>query len=321
MDNIKQLKKILGKGLRENVPMREFTTMQVGGAADFVYIANSIDDLVKAVLAAKKTETPFIVLGGGSNVIASDSGFAGLIILNKSSNIAYLPEKSQVMVDSGVSLGSLVMSAAGHSLSGLEALVGIPGTVGGAVYGSAGAYRVELNSFVKSITLLSVDGKIVRYRGDWLACAYRSTRLKRAKKEGKEIPIILCVKLQLAHGKKDEILRKISQYQNMRNEKVPYDKPSSGSIFKNPGRVPASQSLGKENPKMSSAGYLLEQIEAKKMHLNGAAVSKKHANFVINNKNAKASDIRKLIESLRAKVYDEFKIFLEEEVEYIGEWS
>lgn len=308
MIEAKQLKKLLGKNLVENASLRDYTSMRVGGVADFLFIAKTVGELITAVETSKKLKIPYLILGGGSNVIVSDFGFAGLVIINKSANIAFLADKSQILADSGVIMARLVMESASHNLTGLESLTGIPGTVGGAIYNNAGAQGVTIVNFVKSITLLSPEGKIVRYRGEWLKPGYRVTRLKQLKKEGKEIPIILSVKLQLASNKKEEILRKIQHYQESKINSQDYQKPSAGCIFKNP-------------PGEKSAGYLLEQIGAKKMRVGGARVSAKHANFIINNKDAKARDIRQLIEQLRDKVMEKYQILLEEEVEYVGQWK
>lgn len=315
-NNFSKLKKILGKNLEENIELKKYTTMRVGGVADYFYVAKTIDDLIKAVLATKKLNIPYVVIGGGSNIIVSDFGFAGLVILNRASNIAKISDKSQLIVDSGVNLTRLVMETVNFALSGLEALVGIPGTIGGAVYGNAGAYGTEISNLIKSITLLSPDGKIVRYHGDWLKPSYRCTRLKQLKKSGVEIPIILSVKLQLSSNKREEILKKIQYYQAKRLLKIPYDKPSAGSIFKNPYPRGTAQ-FAKEK----TAGAMLENIGAKKLRLGDAQVSVKHANIIINNKNAKASEIRKLIEQLREEVNEKYHILLEEEVEYVGQWK
>lgn len=312
----KELRKFLGKNLEENVELKKYTTMRVGGVADYFYAAKTIDELIKAVLSAKKIETPYFILGGGSNIIVSDFGFPGLVILNRSNNIAKITDKSQLIVDSGVNLTRLVMETVNYGFSGLEPLVGIPGTVGGAVYGNAGAYGMEISALIKSITLLSPDGKIVRYRGDWLKSGYRTTRLKQLKKTGKEIPIILSVKLQLSSNKREEILKKIQYYQAKRLEKISYDKPSAGSVFKNPYPRGTTQ-FAKEK----TAGAMLENIGAKKLRFGDAQVSAKHANIIINNKNAKASEIRQLIEELREEVNEKYHILLEEEVEYVGQWK
>lgn len=307
MNKIKELKSILGKDLKENIVLANYTTMKVGGQADYFFVADDLDQLVKAVLAAKKVALNFIVLGNGSNVLISDDGFRGLVIINRSVNIAFIAEKCQVIVDSGVGLSRLIIKSADHEMGGLEPLFGIPGTVGGAVYGNVGAFGSEISRFIKSITLLSSKGKIIRIKPSELDFQYRSSRLKEMKKNCKEIPIILSVKFQLSPIKKEEILKKLSYYRNQREEKQPYDKPSCGSIFKNYNDQPA--------------GLLLDQSGAKKIKIGGAEVSKKHANFIINSKKASSVDIKEIIDKMKTLVKEKQGIELEEEIEYVGDFN
>lgn len=309
MDKGKELKSILGEGFKEHVVLRDYATMKVGGVADYFYLARTIDELVKAITAARQLNIPYEILGGGSNVIISDFGFGGLLVLNRTSNLAILEDKAQAIVDSGVSLARLIIEAANHNLGGLEAFYGIPGTVGGAVYGNAGSQDVEICQLLKSLTLFSPQGKIVKYPVSWLEAGYRTTKLKKLKKGNQLVPVILSAKFQLSHNKKEEILRKIAYYKKLRQEKQPYNQPSAGSIFKNPGKEPEK-----------SAGYILERIGAKRTKVGDARVSKKHANFIINYGKAKAVDIRSLIDQLRDKAREKEGIILEEEIEYIGQW-
>lgn len=309
MDKFSQLKSILGENVQEHVVLRDYTTMKAGGVADYFFVAKTIEELIQAIMAAKKLDIPYQVLGGCSNILVSDFGFGGLIILNRTANLVVLADKAQIIVDSGASLARLITEAANHGLIGLENLYGIPGTVGGAIYGNIGAHKAEISGLLKSITLLSPAGKIVKYPAKWLEAGYRTTKIKKMKKENKEIPVILSAKFQLAHSKKEEILRKIAYYQKIRQDRQPYDLPSAGSIFKNPG-----------DSKVKSAGFLLEKIGAKKMKVGEAEVSKKHANFIINRGRAKASEIRALIDQLREKMREKEGVILEEEIEYVGNW-
>ncbi|MCL5795300.1 MAG: UDP-N-acetylmuramate dehydrogenase [Patescibacteria group bacterium] len=310
MNRYKKLKNILGSELKEHIVLRDYSTMKVGGVADYFYIAGSINKLVSAVLAAKKLNIPYTVLGGMSNVLISDFGFGGLVIVNRSNNIAVLKETAQIIADSGVSLSRLIMEAVNNNLAGLEALYGIYGTVGGAIYGNAGAFNTEISQYIKNITVLTVSGKIIRYPATYLETGYRVTKLKRMKAEGREIPVILSVKFQLSQSKKEDILKKLSFYQKSRAEKQPNSENSLGSIFKNPG-------LGKEK----SAGYILESIGAKKIKIGDAQISKKHANFIINKGMAKAAQIKALIEQVKDKAKKEKEISLQEEIEYLGQWD
>ena len=305
MKQYQDLKKILGEKLRENVLLRELTTMKVGGVADYFYEADSPDELVAAVKVARDENISYFILGNGSNIVVSDSGFPGLVIHNRTSNLAFLPEHSQVIADSGVSLARLIMESASKDLAGLEFLAGIPGTVGGAVYGNAGAKGFEIGDYIKTVTLFNPKNKIVRVKAPDLDFSYRSSKLK---KDSPPKPIILSIKFQLSHNRKEEIVRKIGFYKELRHKTQPWGQ-TAGSIFKNP-----------DTSAEMAAGYLLEQANAKKLKVGKAFVSKKHANFVMTSGKAKAADVRLLIERMREKVRDKHQVVLEEEIEYIGRW-
>lgn len=307
-----ELHKILGEGLRSNVILRDFVSMKVGGVADYFYSAADIGNLTLAVSAAIKLGTPYFILGGGYNVIPSDLGYPGLVIRNESSNIAFSPDFSTVISDSGVNLSRLINQAAGHDLGGLEFLFGVPSTVGGAVYGNAGAFGHAIGDFVKSVTLLvEKDGSavIVKHSPEWMNFSYRSSSLKVNFKDSKHKPVILTVTLQLVQRRKDEILRMMQSNSEMKKQSQPFGEKSAGSFFKNIGDDPEK-----------SAGFLLDRAGAKKMRVGGAAFSKKHANFLINHRNATATDIYNLAEKAKKLVKEKLDCDLEEEVEYIGKW-
>lgn len=306
------LKDKFGDGLELNVPMRGFTGIAVGGVADYFYRANSIEELVKAVNICLENNVPYFILGGGYNIVVSDSGFPGLVIKNESSNIFFGLDSSEVIVDSGVSLGKLINLAAGKDLGGLEFLCGVPGTIGGAVYGNAGSSGYQIGDFVKSVTMLMPrKDKIamVRKLPDWMEFAYRSTKLKNDYKNERFKPIILTIRVQLARRRKDEILRFIKENLALKKKNQPLEEKSAGSFFKNP-----------DEKNDLSAGYLLDKAGAKKLRVNGAVISKKHANFILNQRDCRAEDIRKLADLAKEVVYHKYNIELEEEIEYVGRW-
>lgn len=318
----------LKNGLREHVVMRDYTTMKVGGVADFYFEAKTSDDLMKAVNAATVAKMPYFILGGGSNVIFSDYGFPGIVIKNMTNNIAFMMEKSQVIVDSGASIQKVILEMVSQNLSGLEFLFGIPGTVGGAVYGNAGAYGQSIGDFIKSATLFlpgggDEPGEIVQYPNEWFEFKYRSSKLKRM--AGFEKPIILSIKLQLSQSRQEETMRRLNIWKNKRLESQPSGQ-SAGCIFKNsiPVELQDIAGCGSRNmpelPKERTAGYMLDKAGAKKLKCGGARVSPKHANFILNIENAKAQDVRQLAEEMRAAVKAKFDINLEEEIEYVGQW-
>ncbi|MEK7142909.1 MAG: UDP-N-acetylmuramate dehydrogenase [Patescibacteria group bacterium] len=314
--------------IREHQVMRDFTTLRVGGVADYFLEVFTADELVFAVRKAVELKIPYFILGNGSNILFSDYGFPGLVIKNSTANISFMNEKSQIMVDSGVSLGRLITEAVSNHLSGLEFLFGVPGTVGGAVYGNAGAYGSAIGDYVKNVTILNLDPKdgipkIYQYDRSWMKFAYRDTSIKKLK--GKMKPTILSVRFQLAQNQKEEILKKLNLFKEKRQQSQPVGL-SCGCIFRNPipKELQGFEGQGTkgmpELPTERRAGFLLDQAEAKKMKINQAEVSSKHANFIINKDGAKAADIRMLIEEMRAKVLEKFNIVLQEEIEYIGQW-
>jgi len=329
-DILNQLKKSLGEGLVENEPLASHTTFGIGGPARYFYRAKTISDLMLAVNLALNLKIPYLVLGGGSNVLVSDRGFLGLCIKNEARNLSFIKEKAQVIADSGVPLSRLIIESASYDLGGLEFLYGIPGTVGGAVVSNAGTFGGAIGDFIISATLLFPDGNAKRVTKKWLNFGYRDCKLRHLVPK----PIILSIKFQFATNRREEILRKMQHFQKIRAMKQPVDR-SAGSFFKNPkvDKIWAQKYLelkGERDLNLRSiiektghipAGWLLEQAGAKKIRVKAARVSKKHANFIINYKGkATASQIRELAEKLKKAVNEKFGIVLEEEVEYLGEW-
>ncbi len=312
MDEIEdKLRSKLGSGLKNNIILKDFVSLGIGGVADYYYEANEIDELVLAVNTAYLYKIPYFILGGGYNIVPSDSGFPGLVIHNKTSNIVFAGDSSEVIVDSGVNMGRLINLAASRDLGGLEFLFGVPGTAGGAIYGNAGAFNYEIGDFVRSVTMLIPKNNeitIMKHSTTWMNFSYRMSKLKRDYAGEPFKPVILTARLQLVQRRRDEILKMMQDNIRKKKDSQPLADKSAGSFFKNPG-------LGK-----NAAGYYLDQAGAKKMQVGGAAFSKKHANFLINQKNATANDVKNLADRARAAVKDKFEIELREEVEYIGRW-
>lgn len=326
MYKVEKLKKVLRERLQEHVVLRDFTTMKVGGVADYFFEAKTVSDLIEAVLAARADKIPYFILGGGSNVIISDYGYSGLVIRNCSSNISVVRDKSQIIADSGANLDSVILKAVDNSLGGLEPLFGIYGTIGGATYGNVEAYGTRIFDFVKSVTVLNSQNKIVSKNANWFEPEYRSTKLKKEKNthstssgQEKSDYIILTVRLQLAHNKREQLLENINKIKTVRDEKFSQLGPSCGSIFRNPSDTETYKNP--DEAKRNSIGYILDQLGVKKLKVRGAGVYKKHANIIENQNNASAQDVRNLIEDIRTKARTERGIELQEEVEYLGQWE
>lgn len=308
----KKLADSIGVEVESDVSLRDHVSLKVGGPAQYFVSVNTVDQLAKAASAAYDLHVPYIVLGGGYNVLPSDKGYKGLVIRNQSSSIAFSEGNSQVIVDSGVPISKVINIAAGRGLGGLEFLFGIPGTIGGAVYGNAGAFSYEIGDFVKSVIVLAPragEMAVLKKEASWMDFAYRSSKLKSGHGTDACKPVILTVKLQLVKRRRDEIIGLMQTNLKKKLSAQPLKERSAGSFFKNAGTTPEK-----------TAGYMLDQVGAKKIRVGGATVSSMHANFLINRKNASAEDIRNLADSLRGKVSDKFNTILEEEIEYIGEW-
>lgn len=302
--------KELAGEVKKNIPLREYISLGVGGVADYFYEAKDIDSLAKAIILSYDLKIPYFLLGGGNNVVPSDSGFPGIVIKNAAQNVVFSDDNSQAIADSGVGINKMINLAASRDLGGLEFLVGVPGTIGGAVYGNAGAFNYEIGDFVKSaVLLMPKENKmvVVKKDKDWFEFAYRSSKLKREFGQAEHKPILLTIKLQLVKRRKDEILNLMRQNSSAKRQSQPVTEKSCGSFFKNP-------------IDQRPAGYLLEQAGVKKLKSGGALFSKSHANYLINRKNATASDVRKLAEEAKGRVKEKFGVDLEEEIEYVGRW-
>lgn len=318
------LKNELGE-IKEHEVMRNHTTWKVGGVADYYYEAKTVDQLIKAIKTAHKHHLNYFVLGNGSNILVSDFGIPGLVIKNSTNNIAFMADKSHVIVDSGVMLSKLIMECASSDFSGLEFLFGIPGTIGGAIYGNAGVKGQSIGDYTKSISILELDDKnehvVKQYTKEWLKPSYRETELKKLKKPNK--PVILTAHLQLAQSKQLDITRKLNEWRQIRETTQPSGN-SAGSVFRNPIPEDMIPLIGKSSayqlPKERTAGYLLDKAGAKKLKLEKIKVSPKHANFIITEEGAKAQDMRQLIQQMKDLVKEKYDIDLVEEIEYVGQW-
>lgn len=300
--------------IEKNVNLSKYASIGVGGISSYVIKTDSVNQLIEALKWARKRELPYKVIGLGTNILISDKGFDGVVIINRKGSFQVDPVKSQVISDAGIPLSKLILESATNGLSGLEELYGIPGSVGGAVAVNAGANGKSIGSKLISVMILDQKGEIKKVLPDWLKLEYRGSILKNQKKENPII--ILNAVFQFQKKKSEDILLKIREYSELKKTRQPIGEKTCGSIFKNP-----SGSDFETNIREKSAGYLLEQSGAKKMSVGQAVVSKKHANWIINKGEAKGSQIRILIEKMRNAVADKYGVNLEEEVEYMGNWS
>jgi len=288
---------IKGKVLFD-APMRQFTSMKVGGSADSLFFPRNVDELKKVVRYARRKKIPLLVLGKGTNLVVRDKGVRGWVV-NLTQGMKKIRMDGEIVeAEAGLPLQRLVQFSIQKGLTGLEPFSGIPGTVGGGVAMNAGAWGAELKDVLLSVTLMREDGEIVKRSRSRLRFSYR----------GLVIPsswIILKGRFRLKKGKKEKILERVKSYSEIRKKKQPLDYPSAGSIFK--------------NPKEGAAGKWIEEAGLKGVRIGQAMVSDRHANFIINLGRAKAEEVIRLMEIVEKKVYKEKGISLEREVKVVGE--
>ena len=310
-------------GIQRNVLLKNYTTFRIGGPAKYFFVAKNKKDLIKAISVAKKLKLPFFILGGGSNLLVSDKGFNGILIKirNTKYEIPACPagrQNTKIMAEAGVMLGELVNVSAKAGLSGLEWAVGIPGTIGGAIRGNAGAFNKSMKDVVKSVEALEVKNekcKVKNFKNRDCKFSYRDSIFK-----DKKNLIILSAVLQLKKGKKSEIEKKVKENLNYRKERQPLNFPSAGSVFKNP-RGLATGELGEEDKSSSlsfAAARMIEECGLKGKKIGNVKISEKHSNFIVNLGNGKAKDVIKLIKLIKQKVKKKFGVTLEEEIQFLG---
>ena len=280
-------------------PMARHTTFRIGGKADVFVLPASIEELLKVLLLTKRYSVPLTVLGNGSNVLVRDGGIRGAVVSFGKPFSHIEREGARIRAGAGATLGTVSLFAASHALSGLEFAVGIPGSLGGAVFMNAGAYDGEMSRVVSSVTAVTPEGEIRRYRTEGMDFGYRHSVFQL------NGHIICEIELTLEKGEPTAIQEKMAEFTRRRMEKQPLDKPSAGSTFKRP-------------PGMF-AGTLIDEAGLKGFTVGGAQVSEKHAGFVINKGNATAADVLALIEEVQRRIEEKNGVRLTPEIRIIGE--
>ena len=291
-DIIYNLAEILGCEARKDEPMSRHTTFKIGGNADTYIKVTSVSKLSAILKECKDSDVDYLLIGNGSNLLASDDGYRGVVLrLDGDFRKISLVDEDTVYCGAGASLAALCKYALGCGLSGLEFAWGIPGTVGGAVFMNAGAYGGEMKDVVYSVNHLTPDGESGRIEKDGLQFGYRSSVYRKNK------AIITGVTLKLKKDNPDDIRARMDDFLSRRSSKQPLEYPSAGSVFK--------------RHEGAYAGALIEQCGLKGHSHGGAQVSEKHAGFIINRQNATANDVKSLIREVQTKVYDETGYTLE----------
>jgi UDP-N-acetylmuramate dehydrogenase len=309
-----RLRTAIGEGLREQEPLRHHTTFRIGGPADWFLAARTQDQLVRALRATTELSVPSFLLGGGSNLLVSDEGFRGLVVKNAIDDVEY--EGTTARVGCGADFLTFIQLCRDRGLAGLAYAAGIPGSIGGALYGNAGCYGQDIGSRTLECTVCTLEGTQVQtLPASWFQFAYRDSRLKREPRA-----LLSCV-LRLDHGDPDAIGAEIEEKLEIRRVKHPQWRiePTAGSYFKNlpPGfQVPGlPHSPGTHRV---AAGALLDSCQCRGLRVGDAMVFAKHANILVNTGRATATDVLTLAEVMKARVRAKFGVELEEEVMFLG---
>ncbi len=281
--------------LLENVNLKKYNTYKIGGIAKYLIKPYDIINLISLIDYLNINNLKYFILGRGSNVILPDEDYEGVVILlEKLNNIEFIND--YVIVESGCNLNMFVNTIINKNLSGLENLYGIPGTIGGAIVQNAGCYGTTISDYLESVTYLE-NGKVYELKKDECNFNYRNSLFKNDKNK-----IILSSKFKLKSGNKDEMMEFIKDNMLKRKNNQPLEYPNAGSVFR--------------NPLNNSAGKLIEDSNLKGYNINGAYISDKHANFIINKNNATSKDIKELIEYIKntIKKNNDIELILEQEI-------
>lgn len=309
------IKKILPEVL-QNIPLSDYSTFKIGGKAKYFISVKSKEELIKALEAAKILKLPIFILGGGSNILFSDKGFKGLVI--KCDIRGLRCEDNKIYAGAGVALSVLVKKTGQCSLAGMEWPAGIPGTLGGAIYGNAQAFGDKMSNSVLEVEALDIKNlKIKSF--DNKACKFKTKNS--VFKNNKNLFIISAV-LNFQNGDEKEIKEKIKEHVTYRKNRHPITYPCAGSVFVNPEIKIKNKKLISEFPEILDfnqkgfihAGYLIDKCNLRGKKIGGAQISEKHANFIINIGNAKQKDVLKLISLAKKKVKEKFGVSLHEEI-------
>lgn len=291
--------KMISEQIRFNSPMKDHTSFRIGGPADVLIFPNNIEDVKNIVAYAKNKDIPYYIIGNGSNILVSDKGIRGIVI-----KICRVMNRIEVCddtisVEAGALLPSISNVAMKHGLSGIEHVVGIPGTLGGGIMMNAGSCGQELGDVIEKVTILTHDGEIKEIDKKQIRFGYRYVSFQETK------DIMLGAVLKLQKKEIEEIEEKMHSILKKRKEKFPLSYPNAGSIFKRKGDY--------------FPGKLIEDAGCKKMARGNAEVSQLHANFIINKGNATANDILYLMKDVQEIVFSKFGVLLEPEIIFLGE--
>ena len=311
------------ENLQENVSLANHTTFRIGGPAKYFVAAKSIQELTDAIKWAKENYLPVFILGGGSNLLASDEGYNGLIIKFLIFNFQFsiLDSKCKIECGAGVALGKIIMETSKQGYSGAEWGFGIPGTIGGAVCGNAGRLGQDISQIVDGVTILDKESNIKKLTKEECDFDYRHSRFKGSGE------IILEVSLNFSKKDQAEIEEVLSEAKKIVKHSPPF--PSAGCVFKNYKIKGEQDELLKNHPELLErvrggklgVGQLIDATGLKGRQIGGAKIWDGHANYIVNAGGAKARDVLELISLVKKSVKAKWGIELEEEVRYLGNFQ
>lgn len=296
----KELKKINACVLVDE-PLRAHTTFRIGGVAQFVVTPDSVTALAETLRLCSSRQVPYYIIGNGSNLLVSDTGYQGVVIRLYKTFDAISVEGEQLTAGAGALLVAVSKRAMHEGLAGMEFASGIPGTIGGALVMNAGAYGGEMKDIVSEVTVMTPQGELKTLSCEEMAFGYRKSIAS------EKNLIVVEARLKLKTGIKEEIEKKMQELSGARKEKQPLEFPSAGSTFK--------------RPEGYFAGKLIDDAGLRGYQVGGARVSDKHCGFVINTGNATAADVVRLIRDVRRKVKQKSGVELEPEVRLLGEFE
>ena len=295
---LNKLNKLISGRILTNVCMKNYTTFGIGGKISYLIYPNNKKEILEILNIAKENSISIFFLGSGTNLLVSDSGFKGIVIsLSKTFKKIEISDNFTINTDSGVMLGNLVKKAISKGIGGLESLIGVPGTVGGALIMNAGAYGEEISNYFESARTLTINGIQKTYNKDDIQFGYRYSSFNNE--------IITDLTLKCFKGNLKLINNNKKMFSDKRKNNQPLRYRSAGSIFKNPTNGPP-------------AGYLIDKVGLKGTIQGGAQISDKHANFIINYNKAKSSDVIFLIKLIRKLVKQKFNTLLKLEIKLLG---
>ncbi len=308
VQQVTQFQEIFGDRFQLEVPLAKYTSARVGGPAEMFLIVENALELQTAVELAFANHIPYFILGGGSNILVSDLGVRGLVIMNRAKNVQFRNTGAHVVctVESGMNFSSLARQCIGKGLGGLEWAVGIPGTVGGAVVGNSGAHGGDMAGIVLAANIWEPGRGTRLYTNEQLKYDYRTSILKQ--EQGRDLArrIVLSVELQLTPEPVDILTGRAAGFTAYRKQTQPGG-ASMGSMFKNPPNY--------------YAGYLIDTAGLKGFQVGNVRISEHHANFFVSDGEATAEDIRSLIAEAWNTVREQFGVEMDLEVELVGNWQ